>query len=333
MLKKLKINNEIFSLSLLIIITIVFTTYYNFTKSKIYLGKNSDSVGDLQDVSGAYSNGVYTLTNAIATANGYSDLSALLADLYLVPEVDQVGTFNILANGISVDGSDTATTTGNIKVQVFKVAQQPIVESGETPYEDLSAGYIIGDGGVGDWTGTNSGGGVLFQAKNDTTTTLTVRKGSVDDSVSVLMQGVLNGAYFVNDETGQAVGAQGATAGIWVFDQNEIKDLVMVIPDTQLAGNPDSGFSYDESTGFIRKTDGISFTAGDAGLPTITFSAMAVDPTGSTTAATDTFTIKFQIDAQRFDPLIIDLDGDGDTDLDILNSELDKVTFEDDEHI
>ena len=59
----------------------------DFTKSKIYLGKNSDPVGDLQDVSGAYSNGVYTLTNAIATANGYSDLSALLADLYLVPEV------------------------------------------------------------------------------------------------------------------------------------------------------------------------------------------------------------------------------------------------------
>ena len=28
-----------------------------------------------------------------------------------------------------------------------------------------------------------------------------------------------------------------------------------------------------------------------------------------------------------------DLDGDGDTDLDILNSELDKVTFEDEEHI
>ena len=28
-----------------------------------------------------------------------------------------------------------------------------------------------------------------------------------------------------------------------------------------------------------------------------------------------------------------DLDGDGDADLDILNSELDKVTFEDEEHI
>ena len=38
---------------------------------------------------------------------------------------------------------------------------------------------------------------------------------------------------------------------------------------------------------------------------------MAVDPTGSTTAATDTFTIKFKVDAQRFDPLIIDTDGDG----------------------
>ena len=43
--------------------------------------------------------------------------------------------------------------------------------------------------------------------------------------------------------------------------------------------------------------DGSSFTADDAGLPTITFSAMAVDPTGSTTAATDTFTIKFKVDA------------------------------------
>ena len=121
----------------------------------------------MQDVSGAYSNGVYTLTNAIAT-NGYSDLSALLADLYLVPEVNKAGTFNILANGISVDGSDTATTTGNISVQVFQVAQQPIVKSGDTPYEDLSSpDYIIGDGGVGDWTAsTSSGGGVLFQEKS-----------------------------------------------------------------------------------------------------------------------------------------------------------------------
>ena len=76
-------------------------------------------------------------------------------------------------------------------------------------------------------------------------------KGSSDDSVSVLMQGVLNGAYFVNDTTGQAVGAQGATAGIWVFDQSEIENLVMIVPDTQLAGNPDSGFSYDNSTGGI----------------------------------------------------------------------------------
>ena len=136
-------------------------------------------------------------------------------------------------------------------------------------------------------------------------------KGSTDDSVSVLMQGVLNGAYFVNDETGQAVGAQGATAGIWVFDQSEIQNLVMVIPNTQLAGNPDSGFSYDDATGVIRKTDGNSFTADDPGLPTITFSAMAVDPTGSTTAATETFTMKFKIDADRFDPLILDIDGDG----------------------
>ena len=35
MIKKIKINNEIFSLGLLILITIIFTSYYNFTKSKI----------------------------------------------------------------------------------------------------------------------------------------------------------------------------------------------------------------------------------------------------------------------------------------------------------
>ena len=46
MLKKLKINNEIFSLSLLIIITIVFTTYYNFTKSKIS-NNYKDIIGNL----------------------------------------------------------------------------------------------------------------------------------------------------------------------------------------------------------------------------------------------------------------------------------------------
>ena len=46
MLKKLKINNEIFSLSLLIVITIVFTTYYNFTKSKIS-NNYKDIIGNL----------------------------------------------------------------------------------------------------------------------------------------------------------------------------------------------------------------------------------------------------------------------------------------------
>ena len=35
MFKKIKINNEIFSLGLLIVITIIFTSYYNFTKLKI----------------------------------------------------------------------------------------------------------------------------------------------------------------------------------------------------------------------------------------------------------------------------------------------------------
>ena len=35
MIKKFKINNEIFSLGLLIVITILFTSYYNHTKSKI----------------------------------------------------------------------------------------------------------------------------------------------------------------------------------------------------------------------------------------------------------------------------------------------------------
>ena len=32
---KIKINNEIFALGLLIIITIIFTSYYNLTKTKI----------------------------------------------------------------------------------------------------------------------------------------------------------------------------------------------------------------------------------------------------------------------------------------------------------
>ena len=145
---------------------------------------------------------------------------------------------------------------------MFQVAQKPLVTSGDTPYGDLtdaggnSVDYIIGEGGVGDWGPNDSGQGVLFQAGGsqvDSNTTLRVSKGSNDDSVSVLMQGVMTGAYFVNDENGQAVGAQGATAGIWVFDQNEIENLVMVIPNTQLAGNPDSGFSYDDSTGIIRK--------------------------------------------------------------------------------
>ena len=42
MFKKFKINNEIFALGLLIIITIIFTSYYNSTKSKIsnFLLKN-----------------------------------------------------------------------------------------------------------------------------------------------------------------------------------------------------------------------------------------------------------------------------------------------------
>ena len=33
---KIKKNTEIFALSLLIIITIIFTTYYNYSKNKIY---------------------------------------------------------------------------------------------------------------------------------------------------------------------------------------------------------------------------------------------------------------------------------------------------------
>jgi len=35
MFKKIKINNEFFSLGLLVVITIVFTTYYNHTKKEI----------------------------------------------------------------------------------------------------------------------------------------------------------------------------------------------------------------------------------------------------------------------------------------------------------
>ena len=35
MFNKIKINNEIFALSFLIIVTIIFTSYYNFTKTKI----------------------------------------------------------------------------------------------------------------------------------------------------------------------------------------------------------------------------------------------------------------------------------------------------------
>ena len=35
MFRKIKINNEIFSLGALILITVIFTSYYNFTKSKI----------------------------------------------------------------------------------------------------------------------------------------------------------------------------------------------------------------------------------------------------------------------------------------------------------
>ena len=36
-----------------------------------------------------------------------------------------------------------------------------------------------------------------------------------------------------------------------------------------------------------------------------------MDPTGSTTATTATFPLDLRIDATRFDPLVLDLDGDG----------------------
>jgi len=46
MIKKIKINNEIFSLGLLIVITIIFTSYYNHTKSKI-LNNYKDIIGNV----------------------------------------------------------------------------------------------------------------------------------------------------------------------------------------------------------------------------------------------------------------------------------------------
>ena len=188
---------------------------------------------DLQGVSGAYSAGVYTLNETIATAAGYDDLSSAVADLYLVPELDRSGIFTIRATAISQDigNADPSENSSNIEVQVFQVAQTPSVTLPE--YAEGSVAASSDDFGTGDNAGEREG--LLI---SDGSTSLAVAKGSDDDTVSVLVQGVFEGAYFINSTTGSAVGAQGATGGIWVFDVSEIENLMMIVPTTQLGGVP-----------------------------------------------------------------------------------------------
>ena len=67
-----------------------------------------------------------------------------------------------------------------------------------------------------------------------------------------------------------------------------------------------------------------------AGLPEITFSAMANDPTGSTTASTSNFTIKLKIGLTRFDPLVLDYSSDGIDFMSVANDGSNSVSIDPD---
>ena len=71
----------------------------------------------------------------------------------------------------------------------------------------------------------------------------------------------------------------------------------MIVPDTYMGANPpDDGYISAATTGdFIRKKDSEgNAIAGESGLPSVEFSAMAVDPTGSTTAPTKILRLNFR---------------------------------------
>ena len=66
----------------------------------------------------------------------------MLADLYLVPELDRSGVFTIEATAISQDigNASPVERSSNIEVQVFKVAQTPEITVPDYAEGGVSAG-------------------------------------------------------------------------------------------------------------------------------------------------------------------------------------------------